>query len=213
MDNVTEHRNNRNKLSNREKKAYGVFENRLESTHQMAEKPLVQVLYIEEERCELRFDHTRYVYVDIRAMQTLGAARQVLYQLQMAGYYPIIMYPEQCDVLLSNNSPFYRIARRGGIGMVDAASVTGAYGKRTRDIALNLLQGSLSPLIGSSAEEAFQEDSLKNAYMEIEKWMGTQNADMIRENRRRVENDEYIQLDQPSRSNYMKRRSSWSLLS
>lgn len=192
--------------------SYTELETRLESNYTMAEPPLIQVLYIEGERYELHFNHTRYVYTDLRKMETLRSARQVLYRLQMAGYYPIVMYPEQSNVLLTAGIPFYRIARRGGIGMVDAASIFGEHGKRTQQIALNLLKANLSPVMGLSAAASGSE-RMEEAYEEIEKWIGSERADMIRENRIRVENDDYIQLDYPSKTNYVKRRNSWTMRS
>lgn len=123
------------------------------------------------------------------------------------------MYPEQSDVLLTEGMPFYRIARRGGIGMVDAASVIEEYGKGTQQIALNLLQANLSPVMGFSAAEMFYHESMEAAYEEMEKWIGAERTDMIRDNRSRVENYDYIQLDYPSKTNYVKHRNSSSLLS
>lgn len=147
---------------------------------------------------------TRYAYIDIAPIQRLSSIDSLLYDLELAGYYPVIMYPELSDALLTHETPFYRLVRKGCLGMVSASSVLGRNPGKAQMIALNMIRGHLAHFI-SSPDDVVREKDVEAAYAKVESKRGREAAETMRNNRARVLADDHVEVDSPVKMDYMKR--------
>ncbi|WP_120191729.1 CpsB/CapC family capsule biosynthesis tyrosine phosphatase [Sinobaca qinghaiensis] len=147
---------------------------------------------------------TRYAYIDIASIHRLSSIDSLLYDLELAGYYPVILYPELSDALLTHDTPFYRLVRKGCLGMISASSLLGRNPGKAQVIAYNMARGNLAHFIGSERDE-MREDDIKAAYAKVESKIGSEAAETLRSNRERVSADDHVEVDLPVKMDYMKR--------
>lgn len=149
-------------------------------------------------------NNTRYAYIDIASIHRLSSIDSLLYDLELAGYYPVILYPELSDALLTHETPFYRLVRKGCLGMISVSSILGQNPGRAEMIAFNMIRGNLAHFIGAPSDKG-REDDIETAHMKIEGKLGSTAADTLRNNRARVIADEHVEVDSPIKMDYMKR--------
>lgn len=146
---------------------------------------------------------TRYAYIDIESTEIISGMEKVLYDLELAGYYPVIMYPEQAEVLLSHETPLYRLVRKGCLGMVSTASIAGRSRSKTQMVAMNMIRGNLAHFLHSPSCD---KKELEAAYAKVESKIGKETAASLRDNRGRVLADDHVEVDLPDKIDYMKKR-------
>ncbi|RKD76320.1 hypothetical protein ATL39_0536 [Sinobaca qinghaiensis] len=147
-------------------------------------------------------NETRYAYIDIASTEMVSGMEKVLYDLELAGYYPVIMYPELAEVLLSHETPLYRLVRKGCLGMISAASIAGRNRSKTQMVAMNMIRGNLAHFMHSPEGK---EDELEAAYAKVESKIGKETAASLRDNRGRVLADDHVEVDLPGKIDYMKK--------
>ncbi|WP_252315952.1 CpsB/CapC family capsule biosynthesis tyrosine phosphatase [Sinobaca sp. H24] len=147
-------------------------------------------------------NETRYAYIDIASTEMISGMEKVLYDLELAGYYPVIMYPELAEVLLSHETPLYRLVRKGCLGMVSTASIAGRNRSKTQMVAMNMIRGNLAHFMHSPEGK---EDELEAAYAKVESKIGKETAASLRDNRGRVLADDHVEVDLPGKIDYMKK--------
>lgn len=160
------------------------------------------VYHVSFEDYTVYVNDSRYAYIDISTTEMISAMERVLYDLELAGYYPVILYPEQADVLLTHEVPFYRLVRKGCLGMVSAASIVGRNRSKTQMIAMNMIRGNLAHFIHSPSG---REEELEAAYAKVESKIGKETASSLRDNHRRVLADDHVEVDLPDKLDYMKK--------
>lgn len=170
--------------------------------------PHDQFIRYKENNCVLYTGDFRYAYVDLREETNGKTVSGVLYDLQMGGHVPVILHPEQSDVLLEEDLPLYRYVRNGGLSLVDAASVTGENGKQSQTIALNMLRYNLAHFIGDKDTNT-GESSLAAAYTKIQSQLSDLSVDTLKENKSRLLQGVPIEIDSPIKKNYLKKQRSW----
>ncbi|RKD76318.1 hypothetical protein ATL39_0534 [Sinobaca qinghaiensis] len=170
--------------------------------------PHDQFIRYKENDCVLYSGESRYAYVDIREETSVKTVAGVLYDLQLGGHVPVILHPEQSDVLLEEDLPLYRFIRNGGLSLVDAASVTGENGKHAQTIALNMLRYNLAHFIGDKDTNT-GESSLAAAYTKIQSQLSNLSVDTLKENKSMLLQGLPIEIDSPIKKNYLKKQRSW----
>ncbi len=149
-------------------------------------------------------NETKYAYIDIQSIQRLSSINSLLYDLELAGYSPVVLYPELTDVLLTHETPFYRLVRKGCLGMISASSILGRNPGKSQLIALNMIRGHLAHFIGSP-DDLLREKDIEAAYTKVETKVGREVAETMRNNRARVIADDHVEVDSPVKMDYMKR--------
>ncbi|WP_106496250.1 tyrosine-protein phosphatase [Lentibacillus sp. Marseille-P4043] len=141
-----------------------------------------------------------YVLLEMPTSHVPSFASQLVFDMQIAGYKPIIAHPEENRELVDNPNRLYDLVKNGALTQLNAASITGSAGKRTEKFALNMLEASLAQFIGSNAYDAKKRDSkLQQAYKVMTKQLGAQTADLLMENSELLTQGKPIIKDAPSR--------------
>jgi protein-tyrosine phosphatase len=92
---------------------------------------------------------TRYVLVELPPYEVPAFAGQLLFQLQIRGYRPILAHPERNPAIVDRPGLLADMAERGILAQVTASSLGGAFGQQARKTALALLKQGTAQIIAS----------------------------------------------------------------
>lgn len=110
----------------------------------------IEILYSAEYRLDSNFlEHLNrnelipfpqnYLLIENSFLQPYWKLDDMIFQLNLAGYKPILAHPERYTYYHSDLSVFDRLQNLGCKFQVNILSLAGCYGKETRKIALHLL--------------------------------------------------------------------------
>ncbi|MEQ6376438.1 CpsB/CapC family capsule biosynthesis tyrosine phosphatase [Bacillaceae bacterium S4-13-58] len=131
-----------------------------------------------------------YVFVELPSDHVPRYTTQLLFDIQLAGYRPIIVHPERNQQLIQNPDVLYKMVEKGTLTQVTAASVTGKFGKNIQKFTQKIIEANLTHFIASDAHntttrrfclsEAYEE--IRNRYGEDFLHFFMENAELILEN-------------------------------
>src|SRR5690625_6178677 len=97
----------------------------------------------------LPLHQTKYLFVEFPSGHIPRYAKQMLFDIQVAGYTPIIVHPERYRELMEHPDRLYEIVRKGALTQVTADSVVGKFGKKIQKYTHQLIEGKLTRFIES----------------------------------------------------------------
>lgn len=95
-----------------------------------------------------------YVLVALPENEAPSYATNLLFDMQIAGYKPIIAHPEQNHALMDNPDKLYRLVKNGALTQLSAASIVGKNGSRVRKFTNQIIEANLAQFIASDAHHA-----------------------------------------------------------
>ena len=93
--------------------------------------------------------HDNWVLVEHSFMQAPPNLKQLLFNLQMNGYTPILAHPERYEFYTKNLKDYDSLYDAGCIFQVNVLSLTGYYGATALSLAKHLLQKNYIKLLGT----------------------------------------------------------------
>lgn len=99
----------------------------------------------------LTLNHTKYLFVEFPTANVPAYASQMLFDIQVAGYKPIIVHPERNQELIERPGKLYDFVRKGALTQVTAGSVVGKFGKTIEKFSHELIENNLTHFIASDA--------------------------------------------------------------
>lgn len=133
---------------------------------------------------------TKYVFVEFPTQNVPRYAKQMLFDIQVAGYTPIIVHPERNHELLEHPDKLYELVKDGALTQVTAGSVTGKFGKKIQKFSNQIIEANLTHFIASDAhntksrgffmEEAL--DELSETYGSDLLYLFLENSELIIDN-------------------------------
>ncbi|MFD1020164.1 tyrosine-protein phosphatase [Thalassobacillus hwangdonensis] len=143
---------------------------------------------------------SKYVFVELPSDQVPHYTKQVLYDMQMAGYKPVIVHPERNKKIVEQPDLLYQFVKNGAFAQVTAASVAGKFGKNIQKFSHQLIENNLVHLVASDAHNTKRRGFyMKEAFDEIRKKHGTGMVYQLSENAHFVINGEVVSTDIPAR--------------
>lgn len=94
---------------------------------------------------------SRYVLVELPYQPWPLFADDALFQLQVAGYTPILAHPERYTSIQSDPNKMYELAERGILSQVTASALLGEFSSVIQRCAETLLRHNLAQFISSDA--------------------------------------------------------------
>ncbi|MBP2075909.1 tyrosine-protein phosphatase [Oceanobacillus polygoni] len=138
----------------------------------------------------LSLNGSKYLFVEFPSGQVPRYATQMLFDIQVAGYTPIIVHPERNQELIEHPAKLYEFVKKGALTQVTAASLVGKFGKNIQKFSNQLIESNLTHFIASDAhntnsrgfvmDEAFQQ--IKHAYGSDYHYMFLENSELLVEN-------------------------------
>ncbi|MFB4167250.1 tyrosine-protein phosphatase [Virgibacillus sp. JSM 102003] len=125
----------------------------------------------------------KYVFVEFPSEQVPGYAKQLLFDIQVVGYIPIIVHPERNREIIEHPSVLYELIRKGALSQITAGSICGKFGKNLQKFSHQLVEANLTHFIASDAHNTTSRGfCLEEAYHELQKQHGNEALYMYREN-------------------------------
>jgi len=141
-----------------------------------------------------------YVFVELPSDHVPRYTNQLLFDLQVAGYKPIIVHPERNQEIIQYPDQLYKFVKNGTLTQVTAASVCGKFGKKIHKFTHQLIESNLTHFISSDAHNTTSRGFyIKEAYQEIEKHYGNHMVYYYMENNELLLEGQTVVGDVPER--------------
>lgn len=127
-----------------------------------------EFLKLIEEKRLLTFGN-KYVLVEMSFFSETPMLKDALFNLQVAGYRPVLAHAERYSFWHKNYEKFEDMKARGALLQLNIGSLTGYYSPETKKIAERLIDDGMYDLIGSDCHHAGHleliKDCLKEEYL------------------------------------------------
>jgi protein-tyrosine phosphatase len=123
------------------------------------------------------------VFVELPSGHVPRYTTQLLFDMQMKGYIPIIVHPERNQEIIENPEILYQLVKKGALTQVTASSVTGHFGKNIKKFTHQLIEANLTHFIASDAHNTTSRGfKMAEAYATIQKTFGNDMVYLFHEN-------------------------------
>ncbi|MFD1851246.1 tyrosine-protein phosphatase [Oceanobacillus bengalensis] len=141
---------------------------------------------------------TKYVFVEFPSGHVPRYAKQMLFDIQVAGYKPIIVHPERNREIAEHPSILFEFVQKGVLTQVTAASIAGKFGKNIQKLSHQFVESNLTHFIASDAHNTTSRGfCMQEAYKEIESAHGVEKRYILQENAALLIDGEQVNVDEP----------------
>ncbi|WP_430791292.1 tyrosine-protein phosphatase [Virgibacillus flavescens] len=152
-----------------------------------------------ETKVILPMNNTKFVFVEFPSSSVPRYARQMLFDIQVSGYKPIIVHPERNSELVENPSKLYDFVRKGSLSQITAASLCGKFGKNLQKFSHELIEANLTHFIATDAHNTTNRGFvLQEAYKELTDKHGMEARYMFMENAQLLIDGKTVNRAEPS---------------
>jgi len=125
----------------------------------------------------LTLNRSRYLLVELPFSHYPPYVEQILFELQVSGFVPVLAHPERHSTVMRDPSLLFHLVQRGILVQVTAASIVGQFGSDIRDFTRLLLRRRLAHIIASDAHSArLRPPTLSAAVRVAARWIGVEEA-------------------------------------
>jgi protein-tyrosine phosphatase len=140
----------------------------------------------------------KYLLVEFPSSSVPNYAAEVLYELSLRNYQPIIVHPERNSELIEKPDLLYDFVIGGALTQVTANSLIGNFGKKIMNFSHDLINANMAHFIASDAHNTTGRGfNLIKAYETIQKQYGIDTRYNLQENAELVMKGESILIEQP----------------
>jgi protein-tyrosine phosphatase len=131
----------------------------------------------------LPLNQGKYVFVELPSNHVPRYTGQLMFDIQLKGFVPVIVHPERNQEIVENPEVLYQLVKKGALTQVTASSVSGHFGKTIKKFALQLIEANLTHFVASDAHNTSSRGfKMVEAYETIEKKFGNEMGYLFREN-------------------------------
>ncbi|ADI00535.1 tyrosine-protein phosphatase [Salisediminibacterium selenitireducens] len=139
-----------------------------------------------------------YVFVEFPFDVVPRYAKQLLFDLQLEGYVPVIVHPERNVQLREHPSVLLDFVRNGALTQVTAGSLTGRFGKKVQTYSKNIVRARQCHFLASDAHDTVKRNfHMAEAKMLMVDEFGGDHFDIMMANATAVVNGEAIYPEAP----------------
>ncbi|AOY75599.1 tyrosine-protein phosphatase [Clostridium formicaceticum] len=139
-----------------------------------------------------------YVLLELPMADIPNYTEDVLYEMRLLGYKPIIAHPERYGKIIENPNLLKEWIEQGNYAQINTMSITGALGKEIQETAKILLKHGMIHCIGTDAHSPRgRAPKIKKALHIMEGWIGKDKTDMLLENNEKIIKGQEIIITQP----------------
>jgi len=147
----------------------------------------------------LPLHRTKYLFVEFPSGHIPRYAQQMLFDIQVAGYTPIIVHPERNRELMEHPDRLYEFVRKGALTQVTAASVVGKFGKKIQKFTHQLIEADLTHFIASDAHNTTTRGfCMQEAFQVVKEQYGAESYYMFLENSELLIDNQNVNRMEPS---------------
>jgi protein-tyrosine phosphatase len=145
--------------------------------------------------------NTSYIYLEVPENPLASYMKQLIREMQAAGFHPVIANPEKNTYVQQNPDFLYDLVKNGCFVQVAAGSVNGDLGGKVRKFAHQLIGSSQVHFIGSNINHAGKGFGLLRAYQEVAKQFDNQTAYTLMDNSWKMVEGAIVVRDEPVKFN------------
>ncbi|MBP1969201.1 protein-tyrosine phosphatase [Virgibacillus natechei] len=143
---------------------------------------------------------SNYIFIELPDDHVPQYITQLQFEVQIAGYQPIIVHPERNEMIRTNPDLLHQLVSNGALTQVTAASVAGKRGRKLQKFTHQLIGAQLTHFVASDAHDPKKRTYyLKDAYRVMEKQFGAGKVYQLQQNSKAIVDDLSITVDTPSR--------------
>ncbi|MCK8827677.1 hypothetical protein MWH25_07965 [Natroniella acetigena] len=153
---------------------------------------------------------SRYLLVEFPMRKLPSFVDEVLYDLQVLGFTPVIAHPERYHDVMEDPNLLYRWVKDGALAQLNAGSLLGKFGSRVQETAEILVEHDLVQLLGSDLHSnGYRCQCLQGGMAKLCELIGVSRAERYQANAELVVADEEVVVE-PKR--YEKEQGFWGRL-
>lgn len=111
----------------------------------------MNIIHDIENRKAHTLNNTRYVLVELPMYDIPMYVENMIYELQLKGYIPIIAHPERNSKIVEDPNILYRYIENGALGQLNLPSLEGRYGKAIKATGEILLKHNMIHFVSTDA--------------------------------------------------------------
>lgn len=143
---------------------------------------------------------TSYLFIEFPFDHVPRYAEQLLFDLQLKGFIPIIVHPERNAEIMERPERLYQLVKRGVLTQLTASSVSGHFGKKIKKFSLQLMEANLAHFIASDAHNTTTRPfRMREAYDAINKEFGINAVYFFQENAELLIRGQAVYREEPER--------------
>lgn len=151
-----------------------------------------------ENKTILPINDTRYVFVEFPTQHVPRYASQMLFDIQVAGYIPVIVHPERNQELIEHPVKLYNFVKKGALTQVTAGSLLGNFGKNTQKYSKQLIEANQAHFIASDAHNTTSRSfHMQEAFDLINQAFGSDYVYLFQENSHLLTIDQNVNRLEP----------------
>lgn len=129
----------------------------------------------------LPLGNTKFVLIEFSLCEESEDILEAINGITAKGYIPIIAHPERYPYIKSIDA-YYYMRRMGAKIQINASSLIGNYGRKTKKFVLNLIKSNLVDFVASDMHD-FRMVKLSEAYKVVEKTFSIEKANELFNNK------------------------------
>jgi protein-tyrosine phosphatase len=140
----------------------------------------------------------KYLLIEFPSSNVPNYAAEILYELSLRNYQPIIVHPERNSEIIEKPDLLYNFINEGALTQVTANSVIGNFGKKIMNFSHDLIKANMAHFVASDAHNTSSRGfHLTKAYEVIQKQYGMDTRYYLQENAELVLKGETVLIEQP----------------
>jgi protein-tyrosine phosphatase len=140
----------------------------------------------------------KYLLIEFPSNNVPAYAAEILFELSLRNYQPIIVHPERNSEIIEDPNLLYDLIVTGALTQITASSIVGNFGKKIMNFSHELVKANMVHFIASDAHNISSRGFyLKQAYETIQKQQGIDKRYYLQENAELVLKGENILIQQP----------------
>lgn len=96
-------------------------------------------------------NNSKYLLLELPSNEVPSYCQNLIYEIQIRGYVPIIVHPERNKVIAQDINILFDLVNIGALSQITASSLTGGLGKKIQKISILMIENNLTHFIASDA--------------------------------------------------------------
>lgn len=147
----------------------------------------------------LSLNHTNYLFIELPSGHVPRYTEQLLFDVQLKGFTPIIVHPERNAGVMENSNQLLNLVKKGALTQVTAGSLVGRFGKKIQKFSLQLIEANLTHFISSDAHNVTSRAfHIRESFSVVSKEFGNQAIYYFQENASLLLNGQMVYKEEPN---------------
>lgn len=146
----------------------------------------------------LSLNGSGYILIELPMTGELDYAEDVLHEIRVLGYIPVIAHPERYEKVIKDPNYVKELIESGCLIQINSNSLTGHFGKESKKTAEILVKHKMVHLVCTDAHSSTRRSPrLKEGIERVKRLNGEEYVDIMMSNADKVFNNKDIEVDYP----------------